>query len=387
MRIDKDKFRKAGLSAVSVMLVLTAAACTAVRIASLGCWDSLGLIAASTVMPQPVNQYYSKKEKTVEKPSEIPVQKAEAYSVPDENTDSDVSEPPVQLSAPSGFEEHIPTEKEIAAYKSAHSGEETYPVLEFTTTQGNIAYSGVQVKNSSSFDLDIKKELSGKPGFTLEKTDQPQVLIYHTHTTEGFLEYDTGYYYESFYPRSTDPEKNVCAVGEEIRKSLESAGICAVHDTTIHDDPSYTGAYYRSYDTVMEYMKKYPSIKVVLDIHRDGIGTDSQRSKPIFTADGKKAAQMMILAGYNYDDSEDFRHWEYNLRFALQLQKTAAEKYPGMVRPLSFGDFMYNMNICPGSLLIEIGADSNTLEEVRYTGYLLGGVLSDVLKSAPYQQN
>ena len=186
---------------------------------------------------------------------------------------------------------------------------------------------------------------------------------------------------ESFYPRTTDTIQNICAVGEEIAKQLNAAGIKTIHDTTLHDYPSYNGAYDRSYATVTEYIKKYPTIKVTLDIHRDGIGTDTQKTKPVFTVNGKKAAQIMILSGYNYDGDEDFKDWEYNLRFALQIQKKANEMYPDMARPLNFSDFMYNMNINTGSLLIEMGAESNTLEEVKYSGCLLGKVLSQVLKN------
>ena len=380
MRINKASIRKAGFTAASAVLVLSAAVCTVIRLSSTGCWDSAGIFAARTVMPQAGYEYYKHPSRTtaaITEEASVSKPEEESAVILQEQSALEVS----AAAAPSGFEEHPPSEEALAAYQKAHEGEETYPVLEFTSIQGNMAYGGIQVKNSSSLDLDIKEELSGKLGFQLEKTDQPQVLIYHTHTSESFLEFDTGYYYESFYPRSTDPAKNVCAVGEEIAKSLNAAGICTLHDTTIHDDPSYNGAYYRSYDTVESYLEKYPSIKVVLDIHRDGIGTENQRSKPVFTVNGKKAAQMMILAGYNYDGSEEFRHWEYNLRFALQIQKQAQEKYPDMVRPLHLGDFMYNMNINSGSLLIEIGADSNTLEEVRYTGYLLGDVLADVLKN------
>ena len=169
-------------------------------------------------------------------------------------------------------------------------------------------------------------------------------------------------------------------MGKEIARQLNAAGIRTIHDTTLHDYPSYRGAYDRSLATIEEYLKKYPSIKVVLDIHRDGIGTDTEKYKPVFTAEGRQGAQMMILAGYNYDGCEEFEDWEYNLRFALRIQEKAAAMYPGMARPVNFSDFMYNMNVNTGSLLIEIGGESNTLEEARYTGYLLGKVLCQVLK-------
>ena len=288
----------------------------------------------------------------------------------------------VSLSEEIAFEASEATEEEIKEYEKQHEGEEQYPVNEFTITEGNQSYQNVQVKNTSSTDIDIKKELESKLGFAIEDTDEPQVLIYHTHTSESFLLYDTGYFYESFYPRTTDTSQNICAVGEEIAKQLNAAGIKTIHDTTLHDYPSYNGAYDRSYETISEYIEKYPSIKVTLDIHRDGIGTDTQKTKPVFTVNGKKAAQIMILSGYNEDDWEGFRDWEYNLRFALQIQKTAADMYPNMVRPLNFSDFMYNMNVNTGSLLIEMGAESNTIEEARYSGYLLGKVLTEVLKKS-----
>ena len=380
MGINKGLLRKLGLSAVAAALIMTAAVCTALRISRAGILDSLDLLAAEAVMPQGNHEYYrpADNEPEVSK-SQSPKKEVNETEKSESSIEAETSESSA-LVTQNEFKSMIPTAEELAAYEKEHEGEETYPVIEFTSTQGNIAYGGVQVKNSSSADINIKEELEGKLGFELTETNQPQVLIYHTHTSESFLLYDTGYYYESFYPRSTDPTQNVCAVGEEITKQLNAAGIVTIHDTTSHDYPSYSGSYYRSYDTVSEYLKKYPSIKVVLDIHRDGIGSETQRSKPVFTVNGKKAAQMMILAGYNYDGSDEFKDWEYNLRFALQIQKTAQEKYPDMVRPLNFGDFMYNMNINTGSLLIEIGADSNTLEEVRYTGYLLGEVLTDVLR-------
>ena len=372
------KVKKFFLSVISGILILTAMVCAGVRIIQTNIKPGFEMLAAEMAFPTG-NAEYSEKEPEI---SELPVEESQVLAV----ESSEISSPPEESKTEikevkkEEFEISEPTESEIEEYEKNHEGEEQYPVYEFTITQGNTSYKNVQMKNTSSTDIDIKTELESRLGFEMEDTDKPQVLIYHTHTSESFLKYDTGYFYESFYPRTTDTTQNVCAVGEEIAKQLNKAGIKTIHDTTLHDYPSYNGAYDRSYATVSEYIKKYPTIKVTLDIHRDGIGTDTQKSKPVFTVDGKKAAQIMILSGYNYDGSEEFRDWEYNLRFALQIQKTAAETYPNMVRPLNFSDFMYNMNINTGSLLIEVGAESNTLEEVRYSGYLLGKVLTEVLK-------
>lgn len=372
----KEIIRSAAAASLAAVLVLCAVFCTASRIMGSGICSGFDLLAAQSTLSG--GRYYEtgafSKTRSDTHESSIP-----APEISDINEEQEAvlhEEKMPQKKAE--FESRIPDENSRKAYDREHAGEEKYPVNEFTITQGDIAYSGVQVKNSSSFDLDIEKELRGRLGFTIDKGNEPQVLIYHTHTHESFLEYDTGYYYESFYPRSDDPEKNVCAVGKEIADRLNEAGIVAIHDTTVHDD-TYSGAYDRSYDTISSYLKKYPSIKVVLDIHRDGLGTDTSRSKPVFDANGKKAAQIMILAGYNYEDADYFKDWEYNLRFALQLQKKVLETYPDMLRPVYFGNFMYNMNVNTGSLLIEIGADSNTVEEVRYTGWLLGGMLGEML--------
>ena len=365
------------LWALSGILIVTAMICAGIKIIQTDIRPAFEMFAAEMAFPTG-NAEYSETEPEISKTT---VEESHAVTVESSEISSpEESRAEVKEVKKIEFEISEPTESEIEEYEKAHEGEEQYPVYEFTITEGNTSYQNVQMKNTSSTGIDIKKELESRLGFEMEHTDKPQVLIYHTHTSESFLKYDTGYFYESFYPRTTDTTQNVCAVGEEIAKQLNQAGLKTIHDTTSHDYPSYNGAYDRSYATVSEYIKKYPTIKVTLDIHRDGIGTDTQKTKPVFTADGKKAAQIMILSGYNYDGSEEFRDWEYNLRFGLQIQKTAAEMYPNMVRPLNFSDFMYNMNINSGSLLIEIGAESNTLEEVRYSGYLLGKVLTEVLK-------
>ena len=396
MRMGKRKLNKLLMTSLSVLLTGAGIACVTVRIMSSGLDPGLDIIAAEMTLPA-ANADYSRH--TLKQHSDTGSEVSEESknsTLSQEDTDTDNNREKTEEKSESGkeskpvsgeivsgeFEASEPEEEEIEEYISEHEGEEQYPVYEFTATQGNTSYKNIQVKNTASTDIDIKAELEGELGFSIEKTEEPQVLIYHTHTTESYLLYDTGYFYESFYPRTTDESENVCAVGEEIAKQLNNAGIVTIHDTTLHDYPSYSGAYDRSLETINEYLDEYPTIKVVLDIHRDGIGSDTEKSKPVFTAEGKQAAQIMILAGYNYDDCEEFRDWEYNLRFALRLQDKASQMYPEMVRALNFSDFMYNMNVNTGSLLIEIGAESNTLEEVRYSGYLLGKVLIDVLSEA-----
>lgn len=261
-----------------------------------------------------------------------------------------------------------------------HSGCKKYPVYTKQYRVGGKKYRNFYVKNNTSFDLDIGKALKEEPGFTLENTDEVQVLIYHTHTGESYLDCDAGYYYSDYYPRTTDNRYNVTRVGKAIAQELKKAGIGVVHDTSVHDS-SYTGSYRRSRETVEKYLKKYPKIKVTLDIHRDAIGSDTYKVKPTFTYKGKKGAQIMIMAGCDLSGELDFPKWKYNLGFALRLQQACETSFGGMTRPLDFGNFAYNMNVNTGSLLVEVGTDSNTLEEAVYSGKLLGKGLVTVLQN------
>ncbi len=383
--MNRNKLKKAVPIIFSFIITAVGLFCTVVRIVQAGVFPPIEIAAAQMTMPagdkqySPVSAESSVSTEQSGTDNKEPDKKDTAVPASAEVSE-DISAKKKPIST-GDFEASEATDGEIAEYDKEHEGEEQYPVNEFTVTEGNVSYKNVQVKNSSSADIDIEEELNGELGFEMEKTDEPQVLIYHTHTSESYLTYDTGYFYESFYPRNTDSSENVCAVGEEIAKQLNGAGIVTIHDTTLHDYPSYSGAYDRSLETINSYLEEYPTIKVVLDIHRDGIGTDTEKHKPVFTADGRQGAQVMVLSGYNYDDCEEFQDWEYNLRFALKIQEKAAEMYPEMMRPVNFSDFMYNMNVNTGSLLIEVGAESNTLEEARYSGYLLGKVLCSVLST------
>lgn len=263
-----------------------------------------------------------------------------------------------------------------------HTGEQSYLVTECLYRESNMSYGNFYVKNETDLSIDLSSFLNADLPYELEDTTEPQVLIVHTHATESYMEEDVGYYYESFYPRDTDDNYNVVRVGEAIAEKLTQAGIGVAHCTEHHDDPQYYGAYDNSAESILEYMEKYPTIKIVLDIHRDSITTDEgEKIKPTFVYNGQKAAQIMIMCGNDNYGYYDFPDWEQNMSLAVKLQSVAETKYPGMTRPLYFGNFMYNMNLAPGSLLIEVGTDANTLEEAVNSGELLGDVIATVLKS------
>nr|WP_319489439.1 stage II sporulation protein P [uncultured Caproiciproducens sp.] len=262
-----------------------------------------------------------------------------------------------------------------SAASSGGSSAITLPkgVKEMSIANSGTQYNNIWVKNTNkNHTVDVASELQKQPAVKIIKNSTPQVLIYHTHTTEAFLG-DT---------RSQDKSKSVVAVGDQIAAQLKAAGINVVHDTTLHDYPSYNGSYDRSKVTMQNDLKKYPGIQVTLDIHRDAMGTsDGTRIKPTVTINGKKAAQVMIISGCDDDGTLGFPNWEYNLRLAVRLQKSLADLYPGLGRPLNFCARKYNENLTKGSLLVEFGTEVNTLDEAVYSGELFGKALVNVLNN------
>lgn len=267
------------------------------------------------------------------------------------------------------------------SYSEYHSPDEKkYKIIESQICEGGLKYENFYVKNTSGIEIDIPKELYSRPDVHIKNSKLPQVLIYHTHTSESYLMKDEGFFYESYYPRSTDSSRNVIRVGEEIAKALSNHGINVLHDMSYHDNPTYKGSYSRSYQTIKQNLEKYPSIQVTIDVHRDSMGNpENGKVKPTFTINGHKAAQIMIVAGCDKDSGLDFPDWRQNLRLALKLHKTCETMFPGLTRPMSFGNFRYNMNLCHGAMLVEIGSDVNTLTEAVYSGNLLAEALAKVL--------
>ena len=245
---------------------------------------------------------------------------------------------------------------------------------------GNLKYNNVSVKNITSLSIDLKAELLAGPSIILQNTTEPQVLIMHTHTTECFMLEERDYYTDSDQTRTTDDSKNIVAVGEVLAKGLEEKGIGVIHATEKHDYPEYTGSYTRSAATVKKYLEKYPAIKVVIDLHRDAM-VDSSGTKTAIVSEinGKKAAQVMIVAGCQDKDVTEYPNWRQNFRLSLKLQQSMEVMYPGFARPILFTPRRYNQHLTNGSILIECGTDANTLEQAKYSAELLADCLASTL--------
>lgn len=245
--------------------------------------------------------------------------------------------------------------------------------------------SGAQIRNyteetnAALFAVsDELPSLGSFDGFELGSSE-PQVLIYHTHTTESFL--PAGDRFDPDYPISTsDCTRNMTAVGDALCEALAARGISSVHDCRVHDYPMFTGAYYRSADTLLEDLEEYPSIKIAIDLHRDGIlNPDGSATAPIAQINGKTAAQFMIITGCDSPETE-IPEYMTNFKLACLLQNCAEKAFPTLARPMLFDYRNYNQSLFKGDLLIEVGSQGNSLDEALYTGELLGEVIADAVE-------
>lgn len=245
-----------------------------------------------------------------------------------------------------------------------------------------LSYNNVYIKNTSGMKVDIKEELSLGTKIKIEKNDKPQVLIIHTHATECFMEEERDFYTASDKTRTTNNDKNITHLGEIIANRLNSAGIKTLQDKAQNDHPSYTGSYTRSGALVSEYLKKYPSIKIVIDLHRDSISLEgNDRAKPTVEINGQKAAQIMLCMGSESGTVTGYPNWRENLRFAMKYHQMVEVLYPGLARPLLLRSSKYNQNLSTGSILLEIGTESNTLKEAEYSANLAAEALINLLNT------
>lgn len=201
----------------------------------------------------------------------------------------------------------------------------------------------------------------------------PQVLIVHTHGSEAYT-MPAGQEYESTGSfRTADDSVSVIRVGDELAKVLSSYGISVLHDRTLYDDPEYNGAYYRAEDAIEEYMAKYPGISFILDVHRDALEDKAGHQYKVVTREDPDCAQVSLVMGSSWEG------WQDNLRFAVAVQQHLTENSPTLMRPLTLRNSDYNEYFTPGSLLVEIGAAGNSLDEALKAVQLFGQGFAEVI--------
>ncbi len=200
---------------------------------------------------------------------------------------------------------------------------------------------------------------------------EPKVLIYHTHTTESYLTKE-GEKPSSW--RSTDPEKNLLAVGSIVSSVLhDEYGIQVLHITEILDKP-YDSAYDHSYDAAKAAVEKYPSIEYIFDIHRDGLSnTEANRNVYLTEINGQKCASIMFVM------STKSKYITQMRAFGGTLQKKMNELYPGLFRRNMDRPYKYNLEFRPNSMLFEVGSNLTTITEAKTAAVYLGRSLGEVI--------
>lgn len=257
------------------------------------------------------------------------------------------------------------------------SAPEAMPHKAFAAEPSMVANT-LQIKNSTAYPINQGAMLSVPLSFSAEN---PKVLILHTHTSEAYAVSPNYTYVPSDPYRTEDPSYNICRVGDMLKKTLEENGIGVIHDTKSHDYPSYSGSYNRSLETIEKNLAQYPSIEIVLDIHRDALADeDGSYMKTQATIDGATTAQALIIVG---TDAGGLPHpdWSKNLALGLRLQKTMCDMYPTLCRPLHLRTERFNGHASPGTLLIEIGSCGNTMEEALRCASYVGNALSKMILS------
>lgn len=239
------------------------------------------------------------------------------------------------------------------------------PTIIPTTISG-----GLSIKNTSGYDIDIDSVLSAGCPIRLEN-GKPQILIIHTHSSEAYSPAGLDKYDDLGTNRTLDQNLNVIRIGKELAKIFEDCGLNVIHDTQVFDYPSYTGSYNRSCEAVEKYLADYPSIKIVIDLHRDALCSDTVTYKTTATEQGVCASQIMLFVG---SDASGLEHpnWRQNLSLAIYLQNAVCQSYPSLMRPITLTKYRYNQHLSPGSMIIEVGSNGNTLQEALAAIRLFG---------------
>lgn len=235
--------------------------------------------------------------------------------------------------------------------------------------------ASVEIKNSTSYDPD-PEELIQQPLQWNLRSGEPTVLILHTHSTESYTKSKGEKYEESSAFRTLDKDYNMISLGDYLAELLEAGGITVLHDREYHDYPSYNGSYNHARKSIESYLEEYPSIELVLDLHRDASGDNSNQMVTSATVDGKSSAQLMIVVGTS---GSGLKHpnWEENLALALKLHVQLERTSAGICRYVNLRQQRFNQDESPGCLIIEVGAAGNTHEEAMVaTEVLARGVLA-----------
>ncbi|NSW91306.1 MAG: stage II sporulation protein P [Firmicutes bacterium] len=292
-----------------------------------------------------------------------------------------------------GLEERKPGEKlneDMPGNNSDNNGNEDSGKISFYYYEGEeekletpeesiINGQEIVIQNMTKYKIDVDALLKEPLNIKFNRSG-PKILIFHTHTTESFIKKLDDLNKKDVPNWSLDPQESVVRVGHELAELLRKKyGYDVLHNGTVHDYPDYEKAYSNAYETLNNYLKSHPSIKLVFDIHRDGLSKDQSKLRLTTKIDGKDVAKIMFVVGTDARRPEH-PNWKENLKLALKLQENLNKQHPGLARHIYISNNVYNQNLTTGSLIIEIGGDGNLLSECLESVKYLAKAIYEVIK-------
>jgi len=286
---------------------------------------------------------------------------------------------PAPVLQPPAQAEPLPEDREPDISQSSQPDNVVAQTLKPSSGQTYLTAGDIYIANRAQKEVDAAVLASAPVNITLG--EGPQILILHTHATEAYTptgEGDT--YVQTDRYRTLDCNYNVVRVGEEMTRVFQEHGFSVIHDTNLYDYPSYNQAYDRSKQAVEQWLKQYPSIQIVLDVHRDALEADNGTIYKVISQEEEgQVAQVMLVVGS--DGTGKHPLWQENLTLAMRLQQRLLEDYNSLARPIVLRSSRFNQQLSVGSLLIEVGTHGNSLDEAVCAARLFTESACAVLES------
>ena len=292
-------------------------------------------------------------------PSETPPPESQDPAELDPDGEEDGGDLPATTTAPEGI-----IAKTMVAGTSAKY-----------VTSGKVA-----IYNHTDYTLDIPALLANAPQLSAQG-EGPKVLIYHSHATEAYTMDGTDVYEESDSYRTLNTQQNMVRIGEEMAAVFEAAGIGVIHDTTLYDYPSYNNAYVRSVEGVAAALKEYPSIVLLLDVHRDALVASDGTIYKVVSGSVDNCAQVMMVMGSDAN-GQVHPNWKVNLSLAVEIQNALAQKWATLARPIVLRTSRFNQHLSTGTILVEVGTHGNTLQEAITAARLYARTVAELMTQA-----
>lgn len=259
------------------------------------------------------------------------------------------------------------------------------------STQFNAANGGILFSNQTEYTVNALHHLAESypiptpahptmlSAETISGRTAPLVLILHTHGTEAYAPDGAVSVPANYAYRSENTAENVVSVGAVLAQTLENAGIPVLHCQTMFDAASYTDSYVQAAAYIQKTLAAYPSIRYVFDVHRDALAaSDGSMLRPITQIGAEPCAQIMSVVGTDGAGAY-YPDWRDNLTVAVHLQKRLNDAYAAFARPINLRAATFNAQYAPGSLLLEIGAAGNSVEEARSAAFHLGKIMAEMI--------